>query len=444
MSKLKEISVRNIEKGVELEFDVEENQTIDDSSDENFDDLFNGEEKEFFTEYDEAARPRYVSGVVIPFYKLKERMKSVTDDGLVLKEILVSTDGEIIPNKSIVYIHYEAYLDDRKESFDSTRSRRKPFKFLLGDGNVIPGLDIGIQTMKKGEFSRIMVHPKLAFGEMGVPPRIPENAEILYEVEVMNYIAGKDAVEYEQMSPEDQKKAPFQKIVGVYHCDNQLASDLFRRKFYKQAIARYCRIKNLLQEVSVSNDEEDEERNGYLLKLYLNLSVCYLNVQNPQKALIYADLALKLNPNNVKGLFRMGKALYLTGSYDRAEHYLYLAMKLKPYDKSITLAIKELELKRKNHEDWEKMFCQKMFGSEETKPTSEMKFEEPADFVCIIGEEVKDFLNSSETEYPFSPFFTESQLEVVKYFARRYNLAFVSKTVAGEKFNKLAKKKCLS
>ncbi|GFT62639.1 inactive peptidyl-prolyl cis-trans isomerase FKBP6 [Nephila pilipes] len=437
----KEISVRDLVKGVEFEVDVENDHISDDSSDENFDDLLNGEEK-FVSEYDVALKPRYVSGIIIPFNKLKEKMISITDDGLILKEVLVSTAGEVIPDKSIVYIHYEAYLDDRKEPFDSTRLRRKPYKFLLGDGNLISGLEIGIQTMKKGELSRIMVHPKYAFGEIGVPPRIPGNAEILYEVQIINFIVGKDAVDYEEMSTEDQKKAPFEKIVGIYHCNNQLATDFFRRKMYKSAIGRYRRITNLLQDIPVANEEEDEQRNDYLLKLYLNLSVCYLNVRNPQKALIYADLALKLNPNNVKGLYRMGRALCLTGSYNRAEHYLYLAQKHKPFDKSITLALKELEQKRKFHQDWEKMFCQKMFGSEETKPKSDIKFEEPDDFTFCIGEQIKEFLNSDEREYLFSSFFNERQLEVVKHFARKYNLAFVSKIVDGQKLNKVAKRNC--
>ncbi|GFY64154.1 inactive peptidyl-prolyl cis-trans isomerase FKBP6 [Trichonephila inaurata madagascariensis] len=356
--------------------------------------------------------------------------------------VLICTAGQVIPDKSVVFVHYDAYLDDRKEPFDSTRLRRKPFKFLLGDGNLIPGLEMGIKTMKKGELSRIMVHPSYAFGEMGCPPRIPANAEILYEVQIINFITGKDAVEFEEMSPEAQKQASFEKIVGVYHCENQLATDLFRRSMYKPAISRYRHVANLLQDFSVANEEEDKQRNGYLLKLYLNLSVCYLNVQNPQKGLIYADLALKLDPGNVKGLFRMGKALYLTGSYDRAEHYLHLAKKQNPFDKSITQAIKELEQKRRVHKDWEKMFCQKMFGSGETKLKSDVTFEEPDDFVMCIEEQIKEFLESDEKEFSFPPSFTESQLEVVKYFARTFELAFVSKIMGTEKINKIAKRKC--
>ncbi|GBO43577.1 Inactive peptidyl-prolyl cis-trans isomerase FKBP6, partial [Araneus ventricosus] len=348
-----------------------------------------------------------------------------------------------IPEKSIVYIHYDAFLEGRKESFDSTRLRDRPFKFLLGDGKLLPGLEIGIQTMKNGELSRIMVSPKYALGEMGCPPRIPPNAEILYEVQVLKFIPGKDVVEFEEMSLEDRKKAPFEKIIGVYQCDNRLANDLFHKKLFKPAIARYRRIVTLLEEVAVANEEEDEQRKGYLLKLYLNLAQCYLNIQTPRKAIIYADLALKIDSNNPKGLYRMGRALYLTGSYERAEHYLCKAKKHKPYEKSINEAIKELEKKRKSHLDWEKMFCKRMLGSEEENQKP-FQFQEPPEFVEIIDSEINKFIESDKKELHFQPTYSESQLDVVKYLAQAYNLAYVSKILNGVKINKVVKKMCLA
>ncbi|KAF8786551.1 Inactive peptidyl-prolyl cis-trans isomerase like protein [Argiope bruennichi] len=400
----KEISVQDLEKGVEFEVDEEDNN----SSDDNFDDVTFDKDCELLAEYDDSVKPRFVTGVNVPFSHLKTRMTPITEDGLVLKEVLKQGVGGPIPEKSIVYIHYDAFLEGRAETFDSTRLRDKPFKFLFGDGRLLPGLEIGIQTMKTDELSRIL-----------------------------------DAVEFEEMAPEDQKKAPFEKIVGVYQCDNKLANELFHKKMFKPAIARYRRIVTLLEEVSVANEEEDEQRKGYLLKLYLNLAQCYLNIQNPKKAIIYADLALKIDPSNPKGLYRMGKASYLTGNYERAEHYFCKAKKYKPYENCINMAIKELEKKRKAHLDWEKMFCRRMLGSEEEngKP---FQLEEPPEFVDIIDKEINKFVESDEQELHFQPTYTESQLDVVKFLAQTYNLAYVSKIMNGVKINKVVKKACLN
>ncbi|XP_055943232.1 inactive peptidyl-prolyl cis-trans isomerase FKBP6-like [Argiope bruennichi] len=435
----KEISVQDLEKGVEFEVDEEDNN----SSDDNFDDVTFDKDCELLAEYDDSVKPRFVTGVNVPFSHLKTRMTPITEDGLVLKEVLKQGVGGPIPEKSIVYIHYDAFLEGRTETFDSTRLRDKPFKFLFGDGRLLPGLEIGIQTMKTDELSRILVSSKYAFGPMGCPPRIPPNAELLYEVQVLKFTPGKDAVEFEEMAPEDQKKAPFEKIVGVYQCDNKLANELFHKKMFKPAIARYRRIVTLLEEVSVANEEEDEQRKGYLLKLYLNLAQCYLNIQNPKKAIIYADLALKIDPSNPKGLYRMGKASYLTGNYERAEHYFCKAKKYKPYENCINMAIKELEKKRKAHLDWEKMFCRRMLGSEEEngKP---FQLEEPPEFVDIIDKEINKFVESDEQELHFQPTYTESQLDVVKFLAQTYNLAYVSKIMNGVKINKVVKKACLN
>ncbi|GIY37562.1 inactive peptidyl-prolyl cis-trans isomerase FKBP6 [Caerostris darwini] len=432
----REVSIQDLEKGIEFEVDNDNNNY--DSSDETFDDVIYNKNKGFSTDYEDTDK-LYV-GNNVPFNVLKEKMQSICADGLILKEILKHGYGDSIPDKSVVFLHYDAYLEGQKESFDSTRLRGKPFKFLFGDGNLIPGLEMGIQTMKKGEYSRILVSPRYAFGEMGCPPRIPPNTEILYEVQILNYFAGKDSVEFEELSPEDQKKAPFEKLIGVYHCDSQIANNLFHKGQYKLAIARYCRVKNLLEDVSVANEEDDEKRKGYLLKLYLNLSQCYLNVNVPQKAIIYADLSLKIDPKHPKGLFRMGRALLLTGSYDRAQYYLCLAKKYKPYESSINAALQELEKKRKSHLDWEKMFCKRMLGSEETKIKSD-QFDESPEFVQVIDDEINDFLKTDEKELIFPPSYIESQLEVVKFLATAYDLAFVSKIHNGKKIVKVVKKK---
>ncbi len=43
-------------------------------------------------------------------------------------------------------------------------------------GNVIPGWDMGVATMRKGELARFLVGPPYAFGLFGCPPRIPPDA----------------------------------------------------------------------------------------------------------------------------------------------------------------------------------------------------------------------------------------------------------------------------
>lgn len=54
-------------------------------------------------------------------------------------------------------------------------------------GSVIKAWDLGIRTMKKGEVAILTCAPDYAYGEKGSPPKIPPNATLIFEVELLDW-----------------------------------------------------------------------------------------------------------------------------------------------------------------------------------------------------------------------------------------------------------------
>ena len=99
-----------------------------------------------------------------------------------VEDVKVGT-GPAVKSGDLVTVHYVGMLTDGKK-FDSSRPRGQPFAVQVGTGRVIRGWDIGLIGMKAGGVRRLTIPPDEAYGEKGVPPVIPPNSTLRFEVEL--------------------------------------------------------------------------------------------------------------------------------------------------------------------------------------------------------------------------------------------------------------------
>lgn len=112
---------------------------------------------------------------------------NVTASGLQYK-VLREGSGTPPGATDEVTVHYQGTLTDGTK-FDSSYDRGEPATFALNQ--VIPGWTEGLQLMKPGAKYELYIPAALGYGEGGMPPRIPPNSVLVFQVELLNVGADK-------------------------------------------------------------------------------------------------------------------------------------------------------------------------------------------------------------------------------------------------------------
>ncbi len=107
-----------------------------------------------------------------------------TDSGL---EYVIHEEGNTdkpVKSGSFVKVHYYGTLEADNTMFDNSFKRGQTFDFAVGNGQVIPGWDEGLQLLNEGSTATFYIPYALAYGKAGNPPVIPEEADLIFYVEV--------------------------------------------------------------------------------------------------------------------------------------------------------------------------------------------------------------------------------------------------------------------
>ena len=118
----------------------------------------------------------------IDAYLADKKILAMKDKSGLRYVITQSSEGGNPTLSNTVKVNYKGSLMENGKVFDQSQS---PIEFPLS--NLIQGWQIGFQLLSKGSKATLYIPSSLGYGLNGSPPDIPANANLVFEVELIDF-----------------------------------------------------------------------------------------------------------------------------------------------------------------------------------------------------------------------------------------------------------------
>ena len=126
----------------------------------------------------------FVLSLILQGRKTTSGNEQTTASGLKYTDEVVGSGASPQPGQKVT-VHYTGTLANGAK-FDSSLDRNQPYTFTLGAGEVIRGWEEGVASMKVGGKRKLIIPPNLGYGAAGRPPKIPPNATLFFDMELLD------------------------------------------------------------------------------------------------------------------------------------------------------------------------------------------------------------------------------------------------------------------
>jgi len=103
---------------------------------------------------------------------------------LVIDDLTIGEGDEAVAGKGVT-VHYVGVSWSTGKQFDASWDRMEPFRFGLGQRQVIQGWDDGVQGMKVGGRRRLTIPPDMGYGAAGAGGVIAPNETLVFVVDLL-------------------------------------------------------------------------------------------------------------------------------------------------------------------------------------------------------------------------------------------------------------------
>ena len=203
---------------------------------------------------------------------------NLTEDGGVKKKLISAGSGDQASDNHEIIITYTATIDSK--IFEQTK--KEPFRFTLGNNEVISGLEIAIKSMKINEKSQFIISPEYAYKNKNEKLK---NSHINYEITLLEILPPVKKIS-EMDFPEKLSRAKMIKNEGV---------EKYKENDFEWAAEKFEKALKFV--LDFDKNEDQIEGFNLLITLLTNLSNCYNHLKNYEKVMKFTEQAMKLKPN---------------------------------------------------------------------------------------------------------------------------------------------------
>ncbi|KAF5736449.1 FKBP-type peptidyl-prolyl cis-trans isomerase family protein [Tripterygium wilfordii] len=257
----------------------------------------------------------------------------------VSKQIIKEGHGQKPSKYSTCFLHYRAWTESTQHKFEDTWLEQRPFEMVLGkEKKEMTGLAMGVSSMKSGERALLHVGWELGYGKEGnfSFPNVPPMADIIYEVELIGFDETREGKARGDMTVEER--------IGAADRRKMDGNALFKEDKLEEAMQQY--------EMAIAYMGDD-----FMFQLFgkyrdmalavknpchLNMAACMIKLKRYEEAIGQCSTVLAEDENNVKAMFRRGKAKAELGQTDAAREDFLKARKFAPEDKAIAKELRVL------------------------------------------------------------------------------------------------------
>lgn len=292
-------------------------------------------------------------------------------DGTIERLQIKSGDGYDMPNDgALVEIHLEGRVN-------GILFEERDVSFNLGEGGdvgVVEGVEKALERFKRNETSKIIVDPKLAYGSLGIPDKnVPGNTPVEYIITLKSFEKAKESWSLD--TNERIEQARIFKEKGTAY---------FKAGKFELAVKMYSKVIAFLKDEEITNDD----KRSLELSANLNMSLCYLKLQQFIEAKTAATAALTLDENNEKAYFRRGQALLALEEATPALKDFQQVLTLEPSNKAARAQINLAQKLIKDQLAKERRIYANMFdkfAKVDTQKEEEIRRQQP-DVMKTLGE----------------------------------------------------------